>query len=95
MEPREVAENVFFDFLWLGLRVQLLQFGNYLPNGAFAVTTLDDFKAWAVQPERPFRHVQNARRLTLIIQAATHGKARAAVKFRRHPGSLPDQNLLV
>jgi hypothetical protein len=39
--------------------------------------------------------VQNARRLTFFIQAATHGKARAAIEFRRHPVSLPDQNLLV
>jgi hypothetical protein len=50
VKPREVAEDVVFDFLWLGLRVELLQFGNNLLNGALAVATLDDLKAWAVQP---------------------------------------------
>ena len=94
MQPREVSENIFFNFLWFGLRVQLLQFGDDLLNSVLAVATLDDLKAWAVQTQRPLRHVQNARWLTLFIQSATYREAWAAVEFRRHAGSLPGQKLL-
>ena len=95
VEERKVAEDVRFNFLRLSFRVEYLQFGDDILNRAPAVATFEDFKARAAQPKRPLRHVQNARRLALFIQAATHGETRAALKVRLHRACFPGRIRLV
>ena len=56
MEEFKIAEDVGFDFLRLGFGVELLQFGDELGDGAFAVATRHDLEARAVEAECAFRH---------------------------------------
>jgi hypothetical protein len=67
----EVADDVGFDFVGIGLGVELLQFGDELGNGVVAVTALHNFEAGSAEPEGAFGHEQDA--LPLIFAETNAG----------------------
>ena len=71
VEKFEVAEDVGFDFVWFGFGVELLQCGDKLRDGVFAVAAGDDFEAGAVESESAFGHQQNF--LALVLAEADAG----------------------
>jgi hypothetical protein len=83
LQKSEIAENILFHFLRLRLRINLLQLGNDLLNGVFAVAALDNFKTGTVQAQRALWHQQDAL-LIIFSETATGSEARAAVQFGRH-----------
>lgn len=62
----------------------MLEFGNNLLDGVFAVAALDDFEAGAVEAQSAFRHEQRAGLLALFIHAAAGSEARTATRFDTH-----------
>jgi len=83
LQKGEIAENVLFHFLWLRFRIDLLQLGNDLLDGVFAVAALDNFEARAVQTQRALGHEQNAL-LIIFSQTATGSEAGTAIQFKWH-----------
>ena len=71
MEELEVAEDVGFDFVGFGFGVELLEFGDELGDGVFAVAAGDDFETGAVKAEGAFGHEQNF--LALVFAEADAG----------------------
>src|SRR5208282_4794844 len=63
-----------------------------LLNGVLAVAALDNFEAWAVQPQDSFGHQQHARWAGFFIQAASGRQSRAAIRQRLHPTSFAGRN---
>jgi len=83
LEKLEVAEDVGFDFVRLGFAVELLQVGDELGDGVFAVAAGNDFEARAVEAESAFGHQQNF--LTLVFaEADAGGELRFGVGINRH-----------
>jgi hypothetical protein len=56
MEPSQVIQDIGLDFFWFGFRVNLLQLGDDLLDGVFAVAALDYFEAGAIETQRAFGH---------------------------------------
>ena len=72
-----------FDFVRFSLGVELLQFGDELGDGVFAVAAGDDFKAGAVQTKGALRHQQNLLAL-VFTEADAGGQLRLAVRIDAH-----------
>jgi hypothetical protein len=83
VEELEVAEDVGFDFGWLGFGVQRLEFGDDLLDRVLAVAALDNFQARAVESERTFGHEQDAL-LIVFAEANARSEARFGVGTWSH-----------
>src|SRR5258708_6283029 len=60
VQEGEVAEDILFDLLRCGLRINLLQFRDDLPDCVLGVAALDDLQTWAVEAQRALGHEQHA-----------------------------------
>jgi hypothetical protein len=83
LQKCEVAEDVLFYLLRLGLGIDFLQVRDDLPDGVLAVAALDDFEAGAEQAQGAFGHEQDAL-LIVFSEAAAWGEAREAVQVKSH-----------
>jgi len=83
VEELEVAEDVLFDFVGIGFGVELLQFGDDLGDGVFAVAAGDDFQAGAVEAEGAFGHEENFLAL-VFAESDAGGELRFGVGIDGH-----------
>lgn len=90
MEELKIAEDVGFDFVRVGLAVELLQFGDELRDRVLAVAAEDDFEAGAVEAQGAFGHEQNFLAL-VFAEADTGGELWFAVEVDSHAGKFTVQ----
>ena len=61
----------------------MLEFGDDFADGAFAVATLDDFEAGAVEAEGALGHEQDLL-VVVLAEADASGEARLGVRVQGH-----------
>jgi hypothetical protein len=83
LEEFQVAQDVGFDFLWLGLGINLLKLGDDLLDGVVTVAALDDFEAWADEAEGALGHQEDAL-VVIFAEAAACRQAGTGLQIGCH-----------